>query len=281
MSHQFDIPEAKISWKQPATASSQIHNSGGIRSPASRPIRNSDGYSGTASQAPISEWEGGTRTAGADNPFDALGEFVSIDRPVFLALIQFLQLMNPSLFTELNPLSRIGSIDPDIPDISDDALMTVNDFISTVWGSQTKLMIPIVILVDTHPSIKRGVHSPVPLLNVRTKTVVASRSVPVEDEITKVKSNYKYQDTKECIDAGLDLIRMLLLGRLVTTPPKSSLRRAEDSWGEGQTPRPRGRSHSRSQANRPAVTRSSSLNNASHHAPQSGIFRRLGKVLGM
>lgn len=151
-------------------------------------------------------------------------DMVSVDRPVFLSMIRLLQLMSPQLYMELNPLLRIGTPRPEIPTVSKDALATVNDMIKTLWGGDKLIVIPMVLQIDSNSSTRRETDQPVQGLNVRTKVIVAAESGIIEKEISVVKSRYRFQDADDCIRSGLDLIKMLLLGRLVTKPSKSALK---------------------------------------------------------
>jgi hypothetical protein len=151
---------------------------------------------------------------------------ISIDRPVYLSLINLVQLMEPRMFLALNPLMLIGTLTHEVNDISEDAIDSVNDMIESIWGKRIYLIVPIVL----EPAkgllpIKRGVNYPVQGLKVATKVVATAPENRAEEAIVGVKADFKHQDIFECIESGRSIIKLTLLGKLVTTPSKPSLTR--------------------------------------------------------
>jgi len=198
-------------------------------------------------------WERGSTshyTTGSEIPS---ANYTSVDRPQFLALIQLVQLTAPDMFLEINPLLLIGTLDPEIPVVSDLAIQTVNDMVGVVWGNDKTVVVPIVFPRGAYPPGDRKVLQPVEGLRIKTKMIVHQGGTDIENSVAEIKTNYKYQDAQDCIDSGRQLIKLTLLGRLRTKPSKSILKSKQDGvviednpgFSRGVMTRPRARSSSR------------------------------------
>lgn len=148
----------------------------------------------------------------------------SVDRPLFLSVLNVTQLLEPDLYFSLNPLGLIGTLAPEIPHICKEAIDALNDMIASIWEKDTDIAIPILVPGGHLDNSERGYVRPVQGLRVLTRVVSVSSSTRTEDAILEVKSNYKYQDFLDCIEAGRTLIKLSWMGRLVTKPSRSSLR---------------------------------------------------------
>lgn len=151
-------------------------------------------------------------------------ELVSVDRPLFLSVINLVQLMEPKIYLAVNPLMLLGTISPALPEIQEEAVDAVNDMIEFVWNRKTVLVVPIVLTPSAGlPAAKRGLEYPVLGLKVATKIVNTNPSNAAEEAIVRAKADFKNQDVMQCIESGRSIIKLTLLGRLVTAPPKPTL----------------------------------------------------------
>jgi hypothetical protein len=207
-------------------------------------------------------------------------KFVSIDRPIFLTLLNLVQMMEPKMFLELNPLSLVGSIDPEIPEINGEALEFVNDMISAIWDQETDIAIPILYNGESALSARRGYTRPVQGLSVLTRMVRSSAGNQTERAMLDVKERYKEMEMMECMEAGRSLTKITLLGRLVTRPSQSSLRgkgrmEASDPDHEGRNRKGRKRRvHRRDRSSEGSVY-------SNTEREKEGLFSSLRKVLGI
>jgi hypothetical protein len=132
--------------------------------------------------------------------------------------------MEPRFFLALNPLALIGTTDPSIPEIPEDAIEALNDMIESVWGENNEVAIPILTQGRGLSNSERGLVRPVQGLRVLTRQVASFPKGDAEEAILSVKTEYKNQDVMECIESGRSLVKLTLLGRLVTNPKKPALR---------------------------------------------------------
>jgi hypothetical protein len=146
----------------------------------------------------------------------------SVDRPLFLSLVNLVQMMEPHLYLALNPLLLIGSISPPTVEISEAAVTAMNDMIVQLWGDSQLGVALLMESTDEHQP--RGFIRPVPELRVLTRAVSAKPKTEVEAAAMAVKAAYKRQDFLECIESGRSLMKLTLLGRLVTSPMRPILR---------------------------------------------------------
>jgi hypothetical protein len=202
-------------------------------------------------------------------------EFVSVDRPLFLSLINLVQLMEPRLYLAINPLLMIGTLNPNISDVNEDVVDPVNDMIESIWGKRTLLVVPIVLESGQGlVAVKRGMEHPVKGLRVATKTVTASIGNRTEQAIIQVKAEFKHQDVIDCIESGRSIIKLTLLGKLVTMPEKPTLSQNDQQTNPHQSPpdlRPRGRSRHHSDVQH-AKRHRSSTRTAREHSPVASIY---------
>jgi len=175
----------------------------------------------------------------------------------------------------------IGTMNPVFPDMQGDSIIIVNDMISAIWDESTTLAVPLVLTKGNgFVSSQRGVETPVRGLRVVTRIVTQRSENITEQAILDVKSSFKRQDFLECIEAGRSLVKLVLLGRLVTTPPRSSLKsdrgRSRDRLAE-ETKSTRGR---RSDTHR---SRSHSIHSlySSRETTKGSVLGRLRSVLGL
>jgi hypothetical protein len=169
-------------------------------------------------------WEQTVATSAEDEPEKKVDtdKIESIDRPLFISLVNMVQLMEPALYLALNPLMLIGSVSPPSVEVPSTAISSVNDMIAQIWGEGTTLGISLVF-EKSNPAFPRGFVRPVEGLNVMTKVIVASPQSDAEAAALVVKSSYKHLDAFECIEAGRSLIKLTLLGRLVTMPSRPAI----------------------------------------------------------
>jgi len=151
-------------------------------------------------------------------------KLISIDRPLYLSLINLVQLMEPKLYLAINPLMMIGTLNPEIHGIQEETIDPVNDMIESIWGKRVLLVVPIVLEPSQGlPPVRRGMDYPVDGLRVATKVVATVPGSATEHAIVTIKAGYKLQDVVDCIESGRSIIKLTLLGKLVTTPSRSAM----------------------------------------------------------
>jgi len=179
------------------------------------------------------------------DPGQLIEGLISTDRPVYLSVLNLVQQMEPSLYLSLNPLSLIGTCHSGIPEIPPDAISAMNDMIQAIHGDNRELVVPILLKGHVLAPGGRDIVRPVPGLKVLTKYVLALPNNPVEEAISLYKREYKYQDFLECVESGRSLIKLTLLGRLVTNPQRPSLVKLQKPGETRQSQSPRLRHRSR------------------------------------
>lgn len=199
---------------------------------------------------------------------------VSIDRPTWVAMVKFCQLLNPADFVHLNHALAIGSVIPALP-IDTSRVEILNKMIELVWGEDLVLIIPMVVTSSEigNQRMPNGVtppKTPVNGLNVRTQQVTVNEGDVLERVIGKTKSDYKYLGPTECMESGCELVLSSILGNLITQPSKSAMpdTRPDEAISSG---------HQRT-TSRPASVRSSRHHRRSSSKHRHGSSNKLSDL---
>jgi hypothetical protein len=148
-----------------------------------------------------------------------------VERPTFLALVRFLQLLNPELSLALTPALDVG-IAPVRPVVlSPDAADVINWFINTVWGAN-HIVIPIITPVTTTtdqygiptPCRSWSQSQPCSGLSVYVQPFEVSSASPYENRVLNIKGAYKRSTPEEAIRMGIELSQGQITKPLMLTP---------------------------------------------------------------
>jgi hypothetical protein len=218
------------------------------------------------SQSEHGTWSECTRPDGRSGP-----RSISVDRPTWVAMVKFCQLLNPADFVHLNHALSIGSVMPALP-IDKERVEILNKMIELVWGDDLVIIVPMVVTAaeignQRAPNGMTPPKTPVSGLNVRTQQVIVTERDVLEKVIGKAKSDYKYMGPSDCIEAGCELVLSSILGNLITQPSKPSI----------QTPKPQNlQVTEKTKTDRPSSIRSSRRRNRSssrhHHQEPEGYY---------